>query len=56
MNVEQRPQIVPDRERARTRALAQLRQSVWEATQFLSLDEVMQFVHDVLREVESDDP
>ena len=37
-----------------THALAELRQSVWEATQWLSPEETIAYVYDVLREVESD--
>jgi len=41
---------------AKTRALAGLRQATWEATQFLSYNEVREWVEAVLREVESDEP
>ncbi len=40
----------------RTRVLSKLRQATWEATQYLTLDETLQYVTDVLREVESDEP
>lgn len=45
-----------NQERARTSALAALRQATWEATQFLTYDEVREYVEGVLREVESDEP
>lgn len=44
------------RDAARTRALAQLRQATWEATQWCGLTEVELFVGAVLDEVESDAP
>jgi hypothetical protein len=44
------------RERAKTSACAALRQATWEATQFLTYDEVREYVDGVLREVESDEP
>lgn len=37
-------------------ARAHLRQSVWEATQFMSFEEIREYVKSVLREVESDEP
>ena len=49
------PQREPD-PNAKTKTLAQLRQMVWEATQWLSCDEVCEYVEAVLREVESDEP
>lgn len=41
---------------ARTRALAQLRQATWEATQWCGLTEIENFVGAVLDEIESDAP
>lgn len=41
---------------AETRARSRLRQSVWEAMQFLTYDEVREYVEAVVREVESDEP
>lgn len=41
---------------AETSAKAQLRQATWEATQFMTYDEVRAYVAAVLREVESDEP
>lgn len=43
-------------ERRRTHILANLRQSVWEASQFETHDEIRQYVESVLREIESDEP
>ncbi len=37
-----------------TSAKAGLRQSVWEADQFLAPDEIREFVESVIREIESD--
>ena len=51
----QGPTIPPD-PNAKRRTLAQLRQMTWEATQWLSYDEVREYVESVLREVESDEP
>lgn len=48
--------VVPPKSPARTRTLAQLRQSAWEATQWLSYRGVIEFVESVMREVESDEP
>lgn len=45
-----------DPESAKRSCLAQLRQMTWEATQWLSRDEVREYVESVLREVESDEP
>jgi hypothetical protein len=39
-----------------TSALAALRQAAWEATQFVSTDEVRSYVDGVMREVETDEP
>lgn len=41
---------------ARTHVLAELRQAVWEATQFLTYDEVEEYVSGVLEEVKGDEP
>lgn len=40
---------------AKTRDLARLRQATWEATQWLSYDELRGFVDAVLQEIEDDD-
>jgi len=40
----------------RTHDLAALRQATWEATQWLTDDEVREYVEAVLREVASDEP
>jgi hypothetical protein len=45
-----------DRRTAENTALARLRQSTWEATQFISFDEIRALVEDVLHEVETDEP
>lgn len=47
-----------DREKPmdKTRALARLRQATWEASQFLSLNEVGHYVETVLDEIRSDAP
>ena len=50
------PPVSIDKAHARLHALAALRQATWEATQFLTYDEVRQYVEGVLREVESDEP
>jgi hypothetical protein len=50
------PQPPVDREAARARAVAQLRQATWQAVQFLSYDEVREYVAEFLREVETDEP
>lgn len=47
--------VATTEERARSSG-ARLRQEVWEATQFLSYDEIREYVDAVLREVESDEP
>lgn len=44
------------RKKAETSAMAHLRQSVWEATQYLSYVDLREYVEGVLREVESDLP
>lgn len=49
------PPIPPD-PNAKTHALAQLRQWVWESSQWLSYDEIREYVEAVLREIESDEP
>lgn len=53
-NVQAGPAWAKDPKAAKTHALAQLRQATWEATQYLSPDEVREYVEAVLREVESD--
>lgn len=50
------PPVQYDRARAHTAAMAALRQATWEATQFLSDGQILQYVEGVLREVESDQP
>jgi hypothetical protein len=55
-SVGQSPAPRRDPEQAKRHTLAQLRQMTWEATQWLSYDEVREFVESVLREVESDEP
>ncbi len=46
----------PDPEAAKTRALAALRQALWEADQFITHVEIREYVGRVLREIESDRP
>lgn len=48
------PQPQPLNPESKTAALAALRQSVWEATQWLSCQETFDYVADVLREIEQD--
>lgn len=55
-NASKGPALRADPERAKRHVLAQLRQMTWEATQWLSYDEVREFVESVLREVKSDEP
>lgn len=55
MTAQAGPQREPD-PNAKTHTLAQLRQMVWESLQWLSYDEVHEYVESVLREVESDKP
>lgn len=57
MSVSQGPAQPPvDREAAKTHALAKLGQATWEATAWLTFEEVREYVAGVLREVETDEP
>jgi hypothetical protein len=56
VEASQGPAPLPDKEQARTRALAQLRQSVWDASQFLDSGEIVSYVRAVNTEIEADDP
>jgi len=42
--------------RTETETLAALRQAIWEASQYLSLVDLHQFVQQVLHEIEEDEP
>ena len=42
--------------REKTRVLAQLRQSIWEASQWLTASEISIYVDKVIQEVETDEP
>jgi hypothetical protein len=55
MNAQQGPTRPAD-PHAPVRAKAELRQATWEATQFMSFDEIRDYVEAVLREVETDEP
>lgn len=44
------------REEGQQHALANLRQSIWEVSQWLNYDEIQLFVLKVLREIDSDQP
>ena len=50
------PQPPIDRQRAETKVRSDLRQAVWEASQFMSSIEIEAFVSAVVREIESDQP
>lgn len=56
-SVQQGPERLREpRELLATRAKTVLRQSVWEAAQFMSADETRAFVDSVLSEIDSDEP
>lgn len=55
MNVHAGPVLARD-PHAKTKALATLRQATWDATQFVTYDEVREYVESVLREAECDEP
>lgn len=50
-----RMEPVPPEERAR-RARAQLRQAIWDASQFMSLADIGRLTDDVCSEIRSDEP
>ena len=51
-----RPLNPDEKNNAKTKALAALRQAAWEATQWLDTSEVVNYVDGVMLEVESDAP
>lgn len=56
MQTQSPPVERPDREKVETHGLAQLRQAVWEASQFRSFEEIRAYVDAVIAEIESDEP
>lgn len=54
MNTQQGPVIAVDKAAAERRARAELRQSVWEASQFMSTAEIQQYVARVCNEIDDD--
>lgn len=56
VSAAQGPPQPRDKATAKTRALAALWQATWEASQFLTYDEVREFVNGTIAEIESDEP
>jgi hypothetical protein len=51
MGIDKRPSI---REEGQQRALADLRQSIWEVSQWRGIDDTLVFIFRVVREIEND--
>ena len=55
-DTESSPAPFRDPVAAERKAKSSLRQSVWEASQYMDYEEIRAYVESVLREIESDEP